>query len=413
MRNKQRGSVFIIALALIVVLSMVIVTAAASTKIEVTALQNKLTQRRAQRMAESAMAEALSTLKDQDPNVLSSNDDWTTLGQSGSENVVVGTDSYRIQVLDAGAFVNLNTATEEQLQKLPITQEQVDALLDWRTADGNARTNGGKDEFYNQLTTPYNAKLKGLTTVNELMLVRNFDAHTLFDVPDTTTTTNLGSGSTDSELPLVDLVTVDSTAPNLDPSGAQRQNINTAQVQGLIQLGFNPILANAIIQRRNAVGTFTQMAQVLQTPGMTNQNAQQLMDSFTVNTEAVDTGKININTAPVEVLRTIPNVTEDIVQSILTRQGSFGSIGELATLNGVNILVLQSLADLVTVGSNTFVVRTMGIAAGRHAYLQAIVRVENGEAKIIRMETPPFADMDDRWGWESETTQDRVLVESQ
>lgn len=34
MRNKQRGSVFIIALALIVVLSMVIVTAAASTKID-------------------------------------------------------------------------------------------------------------------------------------------------------------------------------------------------------------------------------------------------------------------------------------------------------------------------------------------------------------------------------------------
>lgn len=413
MRNKQRGSVFIIALALIVVLSMVIVTAAASTKIEVTALQNKLTQRRAQRMAESAMAEALSTLKDQDPNVLSSNDDWSVLGQSGAENVIVGTDSYRIQVLDAGAFVNLNSATEEQLQKLPITQEQVDALLDWRTADGNARTNGGKDEFYNQLTTPYNAKLKGLSTVTELLLVRNFDAHTLFDVPDTTTTTNLGSGSTDSELPLVDLVTVDSTAPNVDPNGTQRQNINTAQVQGLIQLGFTPIVANAIIQRRNAVGTFTQMAQVLQTPGLTNQNAQQLMDNFTVNTEAVDTGKININTASVEVLRTIPNLTEDVVQSILTRQGSFGSIGELATLNGVNILVLQSLADLVTVGSNTFVVRTMGIAAGRHVYLQAIVRVENGEAKIIRMETPPFADMDVRWGWESETTQDRVLVESQ
>lgn len=413
MRRKQKGSVFIIALALIVILTMVIVSVTASTKVEANALQNKLTIRRAQRMAESGIVEALSTLKDQDPNILSNNDDWTLLGQNGNENVIVGGESFRIQVLDAGSFVNVNTASEEQLQKLPITQEQVDALLDWRTADGNARTNGGKDEYYNQLTTPYNAKLKELSTVNELLLVRNFDAHTLFDVPDTTTTSNLSSGSTSSEKPLVDLVTVDSTSPNVDPSGNQRQNINTAQVNGLIQLGFLPQTANAIIQRRNQVGTFTQMAQVLQTPGLTNQNAQQLLDNFTVNAEATDKGKININTASVEVLRTIPNVTEDVVQSILTRQGSFGSIGELATLNGVNIVTLQILADLVTVGSNTFVVRTMGIAAGRRAFLQAIVRVENGEAKIVRIETPAFSDMDVRWGWESETTQDRVLVESQ
>lgn len=410
--KRDKGSVFIMALVFVVVLTLMLTTAATRVRIETLATRNAIEAGGAERMAESALARALASLSTLNPNQTSTGDDWANLGSEGGEVFVVDRGRFQVQVVDAGGFVNINTAGETQLQRLPIQQEQVDSILDWRSGGQNARTEGGKDQFYNDLANPYNAKLRRFDRVTELLLVRGFTPALLYDVPDSTTSSSLAGSGNQSELPLASLITVDSSAPNVGPDSQQRLNVNTATAQQLAQRGVAVPLATAIIARRNTQGTFTTLDSLLQTPGVTLGNAAALLDNLSVNAGATDTGKLNLNAASDEVLRTIPNMTEDLIQAIATRRGSFASLGELAGLSGVTLQTLRQIADFFTVGANVFLVRAMGEQGGRRAYVEAVVTVTSGVARVTRRETPPFSNMPTRWAWPEETSQETVLVEA-
>ncbi len=412
-RNRQQGSAFILSLAVMAVLLLVMVTAAARVRAESLSQRTRIEEARAESMALAAIARGMASLQTIDPNVTTETDEWIDLGQAGGEAFTVGRDSFRLQVLDAGAFINLNTAAEEQLQILPVTQEQIDSLLDWREAELTPRSLGAKDDYYNQLTTPYNTALRRLSTVQELLVVRGFTGATLYEPPTEETARATTSGAQTSQLPLESLVTVDSTSPLVAPDGSQKLNINTAQVAQLVQRGIGQQAAQAIINQRNVLGTYTTIGQVIQTPGLATEDFVAILDTLQVGTLTEIEGRINLNTASDDVLASIPGVTQDLVGAIAGRRGTFASLGELANLAGVTQENLAQFADAFTVGSNVFLVRAMGQAGSRRVFRQALVKVTDGVPKVVRIETPPFADMDQRWNWSEEAETRTILVEPQ
>ncbi len=368
-------------------------------------------QRQADHAVDAGIARALAALTDANVDLTTTTDEWYSLGQNGSEEFVVGPASFRIQIIDATRLVNLNTADEEHLRRFNLSDEQVDSLLDWRNLELQPRPQGAKDEYYNSLTVPYNTKLRGLDSLSELLLVKGFTAATLFEPPENLVGSALSVGNIADQPPLASISTVDSTSPNTRADGTERVNLNVAQNAQLVQAGLRNQAAQAIIQRRG--GGFTSMNEVFSVPGLNIQDAEAILNVATITNETTLVGKININTAPETVLRTIPNLSEDQIQGIISRQGTFQSLGELAQSNGFTTNALAQVANYFTAGASTFIVRVEGRRGTASSFMEAVVEVTEGVPRVIKMYRPLSRLPRNDWGWEDEPSTQTVLMESQ
>lgn len=410
MRTKRSGAILLAVVAVLGGLVVIMGGLAANQRIAFQAQMNRMQMRRAEFAAQTGVNRALAALQTIDPNQVSQEDEWYELGETGSTNFILGDASFRMQILDAGALISINTANQQQLEHLPLSTEQIESLLDWRETGTDPRTEGAKDEYYNGLPTPYNARLGPFKTVDELLLVRGWDAPTLYEYDPQRTAITQNVAYDERQIPLAQFLTVDSQAPSTNAQGQPKAQIRTVTNAQLLQRGINEIAAGNIFQRRT---TFTSMAQVLAVQGVNAQSAQALLDNYTINAGPT-TGRINLNTASEAVLQSIEGITPDISAEIVSRQTTgFTSIGELRTIPGVNIGLLRTTADTFAVGSTTFHVRVIGTAGQTSVPLEAVVRIENGVPRILRVQRPPFSDMRERWEWDEETTTETVLSEGE
>lgn len=406
-RSKQSGSVFVIAIAVLAGLVSVLVLVAASQRAANQTQIRRMESQRARLMAEAGIQRALAELQDQVNSPTTINDDWALLGQIGGEEFQLGASTFRIQVVDAAGKVNLNTATQAHLETLPLEPEQVDAILDWREAQRQPRPGGGKDEYYNNLPYPYNAKLGPFQSVDELLMVKGITAADLYtvrtDVVNTSRPVRTSTGE-QTELPLEELLTVDSTSQAVNATGQAKLNLNTVnQAQQIVQRGGVTLpIAQLIITRRPG-GGYANIGDVLAIPGITVQSARTLLSNCATGGQN-QAGKINLNTATEEVLLTVPNLPPDAASAIITRQSTgFTELGELLDIPGMNnLLVLQQTAGFFEVNSQAFLIRALGRAGSTRVALQATVALDNGTPKVIRIEQPPYANILDIWGWEAE-----------
>ncbi len=95
-------------------------------------------------------------------------------------------DAYvKIEVVDTGAFLSLNSMDKEWYQRLPIFQnneELVSYLIDWKS-EGDlsaAQAKGGKSDYYQSLPTPYNCKEAPFESVEETLLVKGMSPQILY-----------------------------------------------------------------------------------------------------------------------------------------------------------------------------------------------------------------------------------------
>lgn len=85
------------------------------------------------------------------------------------------------QSSEEGSDVVALGIAESLLMALPgMTEDTVDAILDWLDEDDEAREFGAEAEYYNQLPTPYSPANGPLQTVEELLLVRGVTPNLLF-----------------------------------------------------------------------------------------------------------------------------------------------------------------------------------------------------------------------------------------
>jgi type II secretory pathway component PulK len=409
---RRRGSVYILSLAVMTVLILIGAGAAQGLALEVQAQSNRINAQRAERLAESAIDYAMVVLADIDPADAVLEDEWASLGEAGGTGFLLGEGSFRLQVIDASSLININTSREGQLEAIGLTSEQIDSLLDWREAGREPRQEGAKDLYYNQLDQPYNTALRSFSTPLDLLLVRGFTPALVFQPLQNTTQEPLVDGEADEQPALIDLITTDSGkaagAPAADdgggPGGGQAGgallDANTATVQQLVQRGFEAQTALQIIQARGE--GFGTLGEIIEVQGLTNAQAALVLDNLQIGTPNRLVGKLNLNTVSETILKTLPDIEDDVIQAILGQQGSFASLGELAELPGVTLDSLAEVADDFAVGTDTFIVRVMGEVQSRRQFMEAIVRYEGGRYRILRRTEPAFSDVPARWRWPEE-----------
>lgn len=427
MKRCDQGFIMVQALVIIAVGVALLAVIAASQRTAMDSLQTTLDQRRAAQAANAAVAEAMAQLSQVNTSQVTLNDTWATLGTDSSTQSALGIQtadqeydmgdgsSFRVQLIDAGSLLNINlpstsptTAQRAQWQTelldLGLTQQQVDCLYDWETPGETAQPDGAKDSFYNAQPQPYNAELGPLNTVDELLLVDNWTAQTLYQP----ITASSGGGSTstsqptDSQgniLPLASIITVDSESPNTQASGSAR--ITPTQA-----------LANAGITLRRGQTAPTTFAQVLTTAPAIANNAnavQQLLNTMSDSgTNTVAKGKINLNTASQAVLQTVlqaSGMSTGIASAIQSQQASgFTSLGQLATIPGITPSQALQIADNFTIGSDTWIVRAWGQDNGAGVAVEAVIRVTNDQPQVINWNRINTTSLPEWWDWQAQST---------
>jgi type II secretory pathway component PulK len=341
---------------------------------------------------------------------------WTQLGDGW----------YKLDIIDTSSRVNINTADGTMIGKLPPLQSDpgiAAAIVDWRDADDMptvvAGASGAESDYYGALNPPYQAKNKPFATVDELLLVRGITPELLYgpgaqSVPDNetglvtgvisrrATRSRQGSGSSSgssslpavdtsaSTMPLCEMITTYSKEQNVASDGTPRVNIKTASLDDLQnKLGIPRQLAQRLITARGQSGTpLNSIADLLNIPGFTRQVMQQIGDKVTVTDAQERTGVVNINTAPAEVLATIPGVDATIYNAVIeARQNGtvFNGLNDIFQLTALNRQQLQALVDHVCTKSSVYLVRVK-------VRMQGSPRIYGAQALVELAPMPQAAD---------------------
>jgi len=302
---------------------------------------------------------------------------------------------------DEAGKVNINVANREQLLRLPhMTETTAAAILDWRDENEQVEPDGTERGYYGNLPHPYEIRNAAFRTTRELLLVRgvtpelfygeDFNGNGLLDPEeddgDASDPPDNGDGRLDRGW--YAYVTVATYERNVDALGRKRLNVNTADAQTLsLRTSLESWAAESIVRARNQ-GQFQHLSDLLRVQRDPNVRRSEgagagtffrddtdserpvtkgilveIIDSLTLQDAEVLPGRININTAPVEVLTTLPGVDRALAERMVRRReslGGYASIGELLNLNGVEAEVFAQIEDLVTVRSSVFRIYARG-----------------------------------------------------
>ena len=264
-------------------------------------------------------------------------------------------------LVDEGSKLNLNTATIEMLQLLPnMTASLAAAIIDWRDADSTITTGGAEAESYARLPQPYLCKNAPFETVDELRLVYGMTLELLYgedanlngtlDPNENDGPTSPPNDDRNGQLTagILDYVTVYSREPNTG-----RTNITSQppqQFTSLLQqtLGYTQIKANQVAARgqasRSVLEFYYNVRQL-----MTADEFARIEPSITASTGNFVDGRVNVNTASVEVLTCVPGIGADKAQSLVAyRQSNPDKLHSIAWVADV----LDSVSAIRSAGTN-------------------------------------------------------------
>ena len=381
------------------------------------------------------------------------------------------TDQYQaFGIVDEASKLSLNKAEVDQLIKLPgMTQDVAEAIIDWRDEDSNPSQQGAEDDYYLSLPDPYHAKNGPFESVEELMLVRGVTRQMLYgydfnrDGVVEQQEQQMGGGSTFSindysTRGIVPFITVNSIepAPTTGTTGgvggsgssglgsssssssttAQRININSQNTQAFQQLlqkslpadRFNAVW-QAVSQRLSpgqgrAPQPFSSIFDFYYAAGLKPDEfktiAPQILTAPTSGT-GVQTGLIDVNRAPREVLLCLPGLEESDVDAMISKRldagvttggGVSGLGGSSSALNSafnsgssgvsmawlVDALPQQKLigiGNLITDRSYQFSADIVAVSADGRSYRRCYVVVD------ARKSPPKIVYRKDltSWGW--------------
>jgi competence ComEA-like helix-hairpin-helix protein len=356
-------------------------------------------------------------------------------------------------ITDEESRLNINHASSEQLSKIDgMTPELVAAIRDWRDEDNAARTSGAEAEYYISLRNPYLPRNGPIQTIRELLMVRGVtrdllsgeDANQngLLDPEEDDKRESLpdddGNGILD--MGLSGLLTIDSSAENVDAAGEQRVNIKTADERTLSGIpGLSADLAKAIVAYRNQ-NEFETIADLLDVRAVNQQGSSQssssqrsardpdssgprsanpprsssqpappppqsssqpegprlinqdllieIGDHITADDNTDQPGAININTASVEVLQCVPGVTRELAQAIVAYRksaGFYANVAALLKVDGMTRDIFKQVASRFCTRSQTFRILSEGqvTSSGARKRIEMIVRLSGSDIETL------------------------------
>lgn len=290
------GTVLIITLWVLTILAILALTFADTMHVEAVACGNQMQRTRALYAARAGVQRAMLAIESDTSGYAAATSEWAQL-DSEEDGFPFDDERYEVSVTDECGKIDLNSAEQELLERLPqLSDEMIESLLDWRDTDDEARPDGAEADYYSKLRPPRPCANRQFLTAEELLLVRGFTAEAFYGAaaaqPLAIASRAEAEQQGDDVTPLRDLLTVYGGDNDLDAQGSERLNINLAGGDALAEKAGEILTEGdiqAILDYRSGMGAFDSVGQLLRVEGMTRDKMQQLADLVTTRSRPAET----------------------------------------------------------------------------------------------------------------------------
>lgn len=418
-RRASRGFILVGVLVLVMLLSMLVVSLLFRFKAEDTAASASVGTEQAWAAAMSGVEEALRVASDALPGTT----DWQQNPGAFRDRLVFedGADRWFFTVFSAGddeslsefrfgltdeaGKLNVNALGDANLEKLPrCTPALAAALRDFIDEDDTPRAEGAEQDYYSGLPRPYTIRNGPLASLDELLLVRGFTP-TLLHGSSASSANPTGDDAEPQRAVrgLSQFLTIASHDPDTANDGSFRVNFNSLDAV-LPDLGLPQACTNFLAALRTNGVTLSHAADLLEavlpvnngkgleveiTSGVGKAELAAVLESLTASEELETAGLINVNTASLAVLATLPGVDDALAESIVSARRSISperrtSIAWLYQEGLVDAAKFKALAPLLTARGFqfTFQVIGYGLPSGRYRVLEAGIDVAAGARRV-------------------------------
>ena len=439
-QRPARGSVLVIVLWIALGLVSITLYFASSMSLELRAAENRVSGLAADQAIQGGIRYVqyvLSTLGTNGtvPDITSYQSEAVPIGDShiwligraGDYQSQTQPDQVFFGLIDESSKLNLNTVTVDRLNLLTnMTPELAANIVDWRNTNGTTSADGDGPTVYSQFQPPYLCKNGPFETVDELRLVypmdmgmlvaEDFNRNGALDPSETDTNRN---GMVDCGL--LEYVTVYSREPNKKPDGSPRVNISvvtpaSTELRTLLQTNLSGGRLTTVMAAVGLSGGATGgqrppgqgggpggpggvVPQIFSSPlqffvrsGMTSDEFAPIANSITVATGNYIHGRVNLNTASPAVLTTLPGITSDLVQQIVTyRQSNPDKLTSIAWLvdalgrTSSAVTRLAAAGDLITAQSYQFTadIAALGPFGRGYRRVKCVFDTSSGSPQVI------------------------------
>ncbi len=416
--SGKKGLVLVAVLWVIMVLIVIAAAVGRDSRLDMKVCVVRMDEFRCKWACRAGIERAVAVLNDDLRGSDSLTDLWSE-NDADFNDVKFGECIFTVRVVDEASKLNINTVSRKQLLRLEregMTEEIADAILDWRDNNDEPRGGGAEAGYYENLRYRYRIRNGRFRTIRELLMVKGITEEMLYG-EDTNLNGKLDYNEKDGdESPPPDnkdekldrgwiaYLTCYSYDKNKDAGGNDRVNINKADEDKLTrELNISKPHAKWIVKNREHESISDlindKSPKEAKSEGEESENAQPLdlqtfkdiADKITVNDEEIIPGKVNVNTAPKEVLAVLlgdDETAKQIANDIVTHRdgllSGMQSIAEVLDVKSVSVKTFKKIAKHITTRSDVFTIRCVGRAdrgRGRGVRLQT-------EAVVGRNQTP-------------------------
>jgi hypothetical protein len=419
---EERGFILVGVLVLVMLVSMIAVSLMFRVRADETATAASASGDQAFAAAMAGVQEAMRVAKEAKPGFTDwedapgvfrdrlvyddGSDKWyfTIWSASAPESL----QQFRYGLTDEASKVNVNAIRGHDLTKLPnVTPQIAGALRDFVDFDDFTSPDGAEQDYYNGLPQPYTMRNGPIPTIDGLLLVRGITGEILYG-EDYNMNFRLDpieeEGTDAAGLGLRRFVTVFSSDPNKDHDGVPRTDINDP-LDPFPGVEFPEAMTNFVSELRANKLTIAQAADLLEATikikdargveravvsGVGKAELPLAMDLFTTTRAVKQDGLININTAPIEVLTTVPGIDEPLAEAILSTRKSISpekrdTIAWLYQENVMDGATFKRLAPYLTARGFQFSFQVIGFGApsGRFRRLEVVIDSSESSPRVV------------------------------
>ncbi len=345
-QHRRQGSILVISMVVLFALAAIVLTLSrnAYTDISMSAnisgtIQADVIERGAEQYAVAILSEykdQLFDLTDEDFAQVPVGDGYfwivkATWGDTTQTNYGFTDESSRL---------NINTATDDMLRALPgMTDEIAGSIIDWRDTDDEITDNGAESSSYSGLAVSYHAKNAYFESVEEMSLLKGMTRELLYGDP---SSTEIGIGGQYYQTyGLYDFFTCwsaaasasTSTTSTSSTSSTQQYNVNDQNNRQQLRQYLRDTLGTTVGDQtadRIGQGNVRDLFDFLERTQLTPDQARLVEGSLTFAQNPQTRGRVNINTAPAEVIVAITADTDNPLseaeaQNLITNRPIFSS----------------------------------------------------------------------------------------
>ena len=404
--TRQAGSILMVTMWVVLVLAGLVLVFARSMRVEAIASVNYISALTTEEMTTGAVAFVQARLQEEDETLkLEGEDPYEAIPLGDGYFWLIrpnleDDDTLYFGIRDEASKLNLNTASEEMLLKLPgMTSELADAIIDWRDEDDEVYNSGAEKEYYLLLDDPYYCKNDVFETVEEVLLVKGADQELLFgedwnrngilddneNDADESEPSDNRNGTLDRGF--YDYVTVYSKTPNVDSNGDQRVDITSEDKTELQELLLEIMDETAMLGMLSYMRsmTFTSPLDFYYKSGLTQEQFEQIEDKIGISSEEVIDGMININTASKEVLMCLPGLEESDVDALIDKRDDADTDSLLWVTEALDEGKGTAIGEYITTSSCRYSADIVGVSGNGRSYCRykVVADTQDGGFEVL------------------------------